>query len=201
MLGLDVFLFELSFQLLQGLIGGGGLVFILVPHPLHQIGMLHGEERRRPIIDARRRKKSLHAIKIALRDGIVFVIVAARAPNGQAEKNIACGSGDLVQKILAKLGPEIRVGFPGAHAQKAQRDQTLGPFLAFGALVFQFVTRQLFLDKQVVRFVRVESANHVIAISPRGGPLGVDGESVALGKACQVQPVARPALAITAIGQ
>ncbi len=163
--------------------------------------MLHRKKRRRPVVDARGRKESLYTIKIALRDGIVFVIVAARAPDGQAEKNIARGGGDLVQEILAQLRPEIGISFPGAHAQKAQRYQPLGPVLGFRALVFQFVPRQLFLDEKVVRFVGVECANHVIAIPPRGGPLGVDRESVALGKARQVQPVARPALAIAAIGQ
>src|SRR5262245_12084647 len=60
----------------------------------------------------------------------------------------------------------------------------------------EFVAGDLLFDEPVVRFVFVEGLDDVIAISPRVGPRLVRLESFALGVTRQVEPVARPLLAV-----
>ena len=84
------------------------------------------------------------------------MVVAARAAHRQAEKNLSCRACDFVEEILPELSLEIRVRFPGSHAQKPQRDQPLVAVLRRGGLLEHLVARELLLDELIVRFVLIE---------------------------------------------
>ncbi len=59
-----------------------------------------------------------------------------------------------------------------------------------------FVSRQLFENEAIVRFVLIESANHIVAVAPGIGTDEVVLIAVTVGKTCHVQPMPCPALAV-----
>ena len=83
-------------------------------------------------------EESLHSIKIALWNRIVLMVVAARTTDRQSEEDLRGCSRDFVKQILAKLRLEVGVRLPGAHTQKAHRDQPLVAILA--AVLFSTIS-------------------------------------------------------------
>ena len=89
-----------------------------------------------------------HAVVIALRDGIVFVAVATRAPDGQPHhagaQNVHLIR-DHIQPVLDRVGRAV-VGRIRTHAQKTGGDDVVGEFRRDGGGVFivgQFIARDL----------------------------------------------------------
>ena len=57
------------------------------------------------------------------------MVMAAGAPDRHSQEYAARRTGDLIQKILAKLCLEVGVRLPRAHSKEAQRDQTFGAII------------------------------------------------------------------------
>ena len=196
---------EFRLHLAQRLFGFVGLVFEIAEFLAHRLAAALGiAEGRFAVVDLHGREEGLQAVEVALRNRIVLMIVAAGAAHGEAEENLADGAGKLVQDILAELRFEIGVGLPGAHPQKAQSDEPVGPVRAAALRAVgrrEFVAGQLLLDEVVVGLVLIEGADHVVAVSPCGRPFAVDREAVGFGEAREVEPVAGPTFAVPGIGE
>ena len=136
-------------------------------------------------------------IIIGLRNGIVLVIVAARARHRQAKESAGHHIHAIVTLIGARHFVRAVVVIPGPEPQEASRGQR---FVA-GLGVHQ-IARQLRFDKLIVRHVVVERLNHPIAIRVRVGirpvasGIGVQTAIVVLAVARHIQPHSSPALAI-----
>src|SRR5260370_8950591 len=157
--------------------------------------MLGGREGIGPVLNAHGGEECLETIEVTLRDRVVLVIMAARAPDCETEKHLSDGARQFVQNILAQLSLEIGIRLPGSHAQEAQRDQVLWTIPA----TLHLIAGKLFLDEAVIPPVLIEGSDNVVPIAPRGGALPADSESVRLAKARQVQPVPAPSLTIAGI--
>ena len=62
----------------------------------------------------------MQTVEVTLRNGIVFMIVAARTTDGEAEKDLSNRAGQFVQNILPQLRLEIGVRLPGPHTQETE---------------------------------------------------------------------------------
>src|SRR5262249_61195562 len=83
----------------------------------------------------------------------------------------------------------------GAEPQDARRNLRL---LRVGG---GFVARELLTNELVVGLVVVEPLPHVTAIAPRVGTTHVELEAARIGVANQVEPMARPSLAVVRAGE
>src|SRR5262245_56881597 len=85
-----------------------------------------------------------------------------------------------------------------SHTQESGRHQIVYKLLSknWGVLIIgKLVTSNLLEQKAVVRFICIECPNHVVAISP--GMLAIRIALLGIGVARQIQPVPRPALAVS----
>ena len=127
---------------------------------------------------------------IRLRDRVELVIMAAGAANGEAEERAAGGTHHVVQFVGALVRGEHGVGtfhaIPGTGHQKTR--------CCVGS---ELISSELFEDEAVVRLILVESADHIVAIMPRVRSGLVRFEAVALGEAHHIEPMPRPALAVS----
>ena len=88
-LRLDVLLLETLVDGLKRALASSDLVFVLTHKSLHLL-RIFGIQKAEQVLDGLGGcEESLQPIEIALRDGIVFMIVAARASDGQPEKDLA----------------------------------------------------------------------------------------------------------------
>ena len=88
------------------------------------------------------------------------MVVASGAGERQAEQRLRSGVDDVVELIVA-IGQRIRrFVIPMPQAVVAGRDR------GFGRGVIQFVARQLLDQEAIVRLVRIQRADHVVAITP-----------------------------------
>ena len=83
---------------------------------------------------------------------------------------------------------------PGSGTQKPGRN---GRLRIIGV---QFVAGELFADEGVVRFVGIETADYIVAVTPGIGALEVVRVPAGIGIADYVQPVSSPPFAITGRG-
>ena len=135
-------------------------------------------------------EESEHRVVIALRDRVDFVIVAAGAVHRQSEKRLAGGRDDVVETFVQREQPVGRLIVPQAEPVKAGGDDRVA---RHGR---QFVSGQLLADELIVRFVAVERADHVVAVTPRIGLGTVTFKAVGVGVTDHIQPVPRPLLAV-----
>ena len=130
-------------------------------------------------------------------DGVVLVVVAAGAPDREAQEAARGHVDPVVPLVRARHRRIGDVVVPGTAAQEAQPGNRA---FAFGFL--QQVSRDLRLDEEVVGHVAVEGLDHPVALdvgvgvalaprTARRQPAGV-----VLAEAGHVQPVASPALPV-----
>ena len=128
---------------------------------------------------------------------------------GAGDRHAQQRTGDDLQRVgddlIASLGRIVAAaGAVGRHPQKSGRRQQfdlLGRHIARDR-PDDFIARQLLENEPIERFVRVESADHVIAIFVRPTANRVLGRGpFAIGVAGGVEPVPRPALAIMRRGE
>ena len=153
----------------------GDLVFR--PHHNVVVGLGVGEERLQPVV-------------VGLQDRIELVVVTLGAAVGHAQKCLSDDVGDVLEDFLPSQPQVRRVGFVGivsVEGGRHARPMVVGP---------QFVAGDLFADEAVIRLVFVKGVDDVVAIAPGVGTGLVGLESFAFGIAGQVEPVARPALAV-----
>ena len=128
---------------------------------------------------------------IFLQDRIELVIVASRAAETQPQKHLARGVSDIRQNDLPLAAhialvplvnrvPQIRRGYENIRVPR-----------------IDFVPGDLLRQKLVVRFVAVKTLDHPVPIPPRSGTIRVLVVAIALCVPDQIQPMLRPALAVT----
>ena len=149
--------------------------------------VLHGEG---AIPEGSVGEERLQTVVVLVKDGIVFVIVAARAPEREAKEGGARRVRDVVQRFLPAREQPRSIGLVDPLPVESHGHER------FGVPRIQLVAGNLLADEAVVRLVVVERLNDVIAIAPHVGTRGVGFEAVAVRVARDVEPMARPALAV-----
>ena len=146
-----------------------------------------------------------HRVIVRRADGIVFVVVTARAADGQAEKRSAGRDHDVVEIIELRLHGAVRFVVPHVQAIEARRDDGVAPFLTagyFGELFIRnLVASQLLANEPIVGLVRVEGFDDVVAIAPGVRFCAVTFVAVALGVTHKVKPVASPTFTVVRRGE
>ena len=122
------------------------------------------------------------------------MIVTAGAAEGQPEEDERGIFGLVVEDLLPPLFEVGGVVLVGPEAIEAGSDQRLG------VVRFQFVAGELLPNEPVVRQVGVERADDVIAIFVGIRPVVVGLEAIGLGVPNEIEPVLRPAFAVTRRG-
>jgi hypothetical protein len=121
------------------------------------------------------------------------MVVAASATHGQSHERQGRRSDQIIQRVLPPALTSASAF--GAEPQETGRDHR---FLRVGRVL---VARELFTNELIVRLIVVERFDHVIAIAPRLGTIHVELEAARIGVANQVEPVARPSLAVMRTGE
>ena len=143
-----------------------------------------------------RLKRSLHVVVLFLRDRIELVVVAAGAIYRQTEKCLGHGSEHLLEEVFADLRPFLGDGGGQAHGvDGAERQHGRGDD-AVRSHRFDHVARQLLAGEEEIRFIGVEAADDVVAVGPGVIAREVALEALAFREPDQVEPMARPALAV-----
>ena len=135
-------------------------------------------------------------VVVPLADGIKLVIVAAGAAHRHAQRGLRDDI-DLVVRELHQLIQRIdREEAMLHHAQAAQTGTTLhNARLRIDARLQQQITRDVLPHELVIRHIRIQSADEIVAILKRPRHLEVTLTAVALRVAKPVHPVPRPSLA------
>ena len=166
---------------------------LLLPH-LQRCGMVLALDRSRSghvVAPEHRLEKRPQPVIVALKNRVELVVVTLRATHAEPHEHIAGHIGDFVHDRRALPRDVAIVVFVNRRAEeprRRERPRIAGP---------QFVGGELLLHEPVIRHVRIERLDHIVAIPPRGGPVIIGLISVGLRVAHQVQPVPRPPLAVT----
>ena len=129
-------------------------------------------------------------VVVLLRERLEFVVVTARAANGQAQEGRGSDAEHVVKLIVA-VDPGIgRFIVPSAEAQKRGGDLRLG----IGA--FEFIARQLLGEETVERLVLLKGLDHVIPVAPGVRLRSVALVTVGFGVANDIEPMAGPTLSV-----
>ena len=145
----------------------------------------------------------LKSVVILRRDGIELVIMAAGAVNGEAlEGREGCHHHVVAVVVAGDKAVSLRDGqfdvpdkIPRAAGDEAQRDD------AVRLLRVEHVSSKLFLDESRPGLVAVQRADDVIAIGPRGDAELVLVVAMRLAEVNDIEPVPRPAFAVTRAGK
>src|SRR5205823_1892752 len=156
-------------------------VFLLSFGSLHHNSQIAGKDRSRGANCAG--KESLQPVIVALRDRLVFVIVAARALYGETQQS---ASDDLlgIEKGSPLILGEIRRQkiFSGGIYSRPEETSGLqilhyvGRNLVVFVVLRDLVTGNLLGEKVVVGLVGVERPDYVVAVAPGVGADAVLGE-------------------------
>ena len=142
---------------------------------------------------------ALQPVVIAGRDGVVLVVVAARAAERQAEEGRGRGDRHVVQLVE----PEPQLLLLHGHRQhlgRRGRQEARGRQCA-RVVGFVFVARDLPADECPVRHVVVHGPDHEVAVVIRGRPVGVGLQPIAVRIAGDIEPVPAPSLAVVPAGE
>ena len=183
------------FDLLELLADRGQTFFVCLDRRLMLQQCVRGS--RVPIGRVGRREECLQAVVVGLRDGVELVIVAAGALHGKPQEDLPHAGGHFAQDFLAGLFLVLVAADDMARPRAVEAGGDEG----FDIVRKQLVAGKLFLDEAVVRLVRVERTDDVIAVTPGMFPVAVALEAVGVGVARDVQPLQRPALAVMGGGQ
>ena len=123
------------------------------------------------------------------------MVVAAGAADAQPEEDLAGDVGDVVEDVGPLPAHVALVVLVGPQPEIAGGDPQLG------IVGIELIAGELLGQEAVVGLVGVERADDVVAVAPGVGAEGVLAVAVRLGVADQVEPVPRPALAVTRRGQ
>ena len=138
------------------------------------------------------RKIRLHAVVVALLDGIEHVIVAARAAERYPEKRGAHDVGHLGQHLVAAACDLLVAGI---LAQRTETIEARGN-QSFVLIRADLISGELLEYETVVRLVVIECVDDVIPVTPGVSAVGVVFEAIGFGESHDVEPMPAPALAI-----
>ena len=153
----------------------------------------------------------LKLVVVALRDGIVLVVVAASALDGQPQQAGGHNLGGVMQDVIKIFCDHAHrlVRLVACRAKKASGDQVLADLVVVvPARLFpvdSLVTCELLADEEIVRKVAIHRRDNIIPISPLS--LRDDYlcrqvvKSDGVGIASKVQPVTAPADTVLGRGE
>ena len=126
-----------------------------------------------------------HRIVIALRNGVVFMVMAACTPERETEEDLGSRGNDVIEFVPTVLFQTLVTdgGSVSAESGCYQRLEISGR---------DFVARDLFHHELVVRFVGVQAVDHPVAVVPGVRSFEIKFEAVGIRIAGQVEPVAAP---------
>ena len=125
-------------------------------------------------------------IIVGLEDRIKFMIVASNTTERHSQKRLT----DRIELLVDGIHDQLfAIWFRKNFGTK---DQETGTGFGFLIAVGEQVTGQLFGDKRIDRFVRIERLDNVIAISPSVSESDIFVEAVRVGISGYVQPVPSP---------
>jgi hypothetical protein len=130
------------------------------------------------------------AIKVGLADGIIRMIVALRATDGEAESHGADGGGDVVEQDMTAL-----VLFVEVRHVRAGKEESRGRFIAHQ------IPSDLLLHENIEGHVVIERVDDPVAILPGAVALGIVFETVCFREACEIKPPLRPVFAVARTGE
>ena len=145
---------------------------------------------------SRREEHCLDAVVVLLRNRIELVVVAPRAAHRHAHERQRGRGHQIVEGILPAALAAAQVG---ADTQESGRRHRL--VARRSSQVVELVSGQLFADELRVRLVLVERVDDVVAVAPAFGAIDVELEAARIGIANEIQPVARPSLAVVRRGE
>ena len=137
------------------------------------------------------REERLQTEVILLQNGIELVVVALSAPDPDSQKRFA-GHACHFMRDQFPLHPRVSlIPFINSVTQKRRADEDVG------IRRINLVARQMFADELVVRLVVVQRANDIVAERSGIRAESVFAVSIAVGIPDDIEPVLRPAFAIT----
>ena len=136
-------------------------------------------------------------VVVFLREGIVFVIVAADAAHGQTKDAAAESGYDVIELIVANFLNGLGSSLTG---EGTGDDETDGGGGIIGAGL-KLVAGELKLKEAVVGKVGVEGADDPVAVMIGAGTEAIEFIAAALGVTNDVEPVARPPFSIGGGGE
>ena len=151
--------------------------------------------RRQVLARQERCEERLEPVIVFLEDRVELVVVASGAADAQPEEDLARDVGDVVEDVGPLPRHVALVVLVGSQPEVAGRDPQLG------VVGIELVARELLGQEPIVGFIDVERADHVVAITPGAGPIGVLSVSVGFGVADQIEPVTCPSLTDTGRGE
>ncbi len=129
-------------------------------------------------------------VVIRLGDGVELVVVAARAPDGEAQERRGGGVHQIVDPLVLVFHRIVGLVVPSAESQEPGGDQgTLGA-------VREFVAGQLLQHEPIVGNIAVDAAHDPVAVLPGERLGGVALVAVGVGVSDQIEPMARLALGV-----
>ena len=165
-------------------------------------GELRVAKRHVDVVDLNCIKKGLQTVKVALGDGVIFVIVTTGTAHAEAQEDGTGGRGDFAQVIGAHfVGHQIRP-VPWRDSQKTQGNVSLHVgCIVVAALRLLVSTGQLIVDEAVIGLVVIKGVDHPVAIAPGVADGSVAFETGSLAVTDQIEPMASPTLSVTRVGQ
>ena len=152
---------------------------------LELCGSCHGD-----VLLLGRIEERIELVVLAVRDGIVFVRVALSAPHRQTEPDRSRRVGSIDELLVAVL---LFVGSPLFVRQRIAMKTGRDPLVE--RRVGQQVSRQL-LDRELIEWqIAIERIDHPIPPTPRVGTRQVFLIAIAVGIACEIEPMPSPPLA------
>src|SRR5258708_35866861 len=137
-------------------------------------------------------ERGLKFVIILLRNWIKLVIVTARALHSETENAPAHSSNHVVEVFIT----EFRIVFFPETDLRMLTHKT-GSGESFVVHPLKLVAGQLFLKKNVVRFVRVERMDHIVAITPGIWAIKIVFVSIGIRIAGNIQPMPAPTFTVT----
>ena len=170
--------------------------FILVNRPLfgwRNVGLAAGHARVAVVAVVADVLEERHQFEVVcLPDRIAFVVVAPGAVDGHPEDRLAGDRHQIVEPVRLGLQAVGRFIVPNSQSIIARGDDRIDVVRPS----FHFVAGDLFPEELTVRFVVIETANHIVAVAPSVRFGAVPFIPVALGVPDDVEPVPAPLLAV-----
>ena len=136
-----------------------------------------------------------HFVVVALRNGVELMVVAAGAANGQPQKCLACDAKHVIKLIVAFLFDLALCDLCCVCACPKEPCEEVG----IRVRGRQLIPSELPSGELVPGHIGIECADNGIPVRPCIWPVIVLFVAVALCVACDIQPVARPLLAVVRI--
>ena len=140
-------------------------------------------------------KEGTQPVIVLLQNRIKLMIVAAGTLHSKSQKDVTRGIRHFVENQIPLTTRVAIVVLINPVPQKSRSDQGIR------VLRKQFIPGQLFLHKLVIRFVLIQTLNHIIPVPPGIRAVVINSIAIRICIPNNIQPVPRPTLTVTITGQ